>query len=294
MAHGPEVLLAEDAIPAKLDWAGAEWSLRWLDDLDDAPPSGPGEFPLSPGDQMVRQLVQNRGLGHAVREAKRDGHLPVVAAGGCNSSLGVVSGLDDPGIGLVWFDAHADAETPETSPDGLFEGMPVSIIAGRCWKRWRENLPGFHVIPESRIVQVGLHDRAFDEPLRTGPRGVGALVDPEAVDEFGFEGAFERALVQLSATTDRVYVHIDTDVLDASVVRASKHAALGGPTPSQLIKAVRRIADTMRIEAVSFSSFDTAVDPDAPKVLIPLIAEIARIAAVDDVGAGSEYETSGI
>lgn len=280
MARGPEVLLAEDAVPRALREAGsAAAELRWLDHLDDAAPwTGEGP-PLSPGDQMVRQLVQNRGLAEAVRQEKSRGHLPVSIAGGCNSSLGVVAGLDDPELGLMWFDAHADAETPETSTDGLFEGMPVSIIAGLSWKRWRENIPGFRVIPTSRIVQIGLHDQSFYDKLPGERRGLGTIVGPDEVSTDGFEAAFSGALSGLAEQTGRIYVHIDTDVVDARIVRANKHAAEGGPTPDDLIWAVSRIAERARIEAVSFSSFDTSVDPNAANVLVPMISRIVQIAA---------------
>jgi arginase len=280
MARGPELLLAEHAVPQALQQAGsAPAEFRWLDHLDDAPPWTGDGAPLSPGDQMVRQLVQNRGLAEAVREAKSKGHLPVSIAGGCNSSLGVVAGLHDSELGLMWFDAHADAETPETSPDGLFEGMPVSIIAGLCWKRWRENIPGFEVIPQSRIVQIGLHDESFYEKAAGVRRGLGTVVGPAEVAADGFESAFDAALSALANQTSRIYVHIDMDVVDARIVRANKHAAEGGPTPDQLIWAASKVAQRASIEAVSFSSFDTDVDPNAVDVLVPLISEIVQIAA---------------
>ncbi|MDR6144077.1 arginase [Microbacterium foliorum] len=280
MARGPEVLLAADAVPSELTSSGADAPVvTWLDHLDDAAPWDGRSYPLSPGDQMVRQLVQNRGLAAAVQQEKAADRLPVVIAGGCNSSIGVVAGLDDPEVGLIWFDAHADAETPETSPDGLFEGMPVSVIAGRCWRRWRENIPGFRVIPEEWIMQVGLHDLAFEEDLPAVQRGIGRVVGPEEMNESGFQAAFEDALRELAGRIGKVYVHIDTDVLDAGTVRANKHAAEGGPTPDELEWAVSRIAQAMSIEAVSFSSFDTSVDEDAPAVLVPLIARIARLCA---------------
>jgi arginase len=156
--------------------------------------------------------------------------------------------------------------------------MPVSVIAGRCWQRWREGIDGFHVVPENRIVQVGLHDRSFeDDP--TGPAyGIGTLVDPRAVAEHGFEAAFAVAVTIMREETDRVHVHIDSDVIDARFLRGNRHAAVGGPTPDQLVWAVGEIARSLRITSVSLSCYDTAVDPRGPEVLVPLMCAIAQAA----------------
>ncbi|KIW11855.1 hypothetical protein PV08_09128 [Exophiala spinifera] len=277
MARGPEVLLAPSAVPAALKEMSTDIDLVFLDDLDD-PKTGPNDVrPVLLGDQMIRQLHQNNALAAAVRAARSNGRFPVCFSGCCNSSLGIVGGIDDPNLGMVWFDAHADDYTPETSPTGFFDGMPVSIIAGECWKRWREKIQGFHVIPPQRISQVGLHDRSAYAESPGRRAGVGHLVDPAAVLLFGFEGAFLRTLDQIKARTDRVYVHVDTDVIDAKIMRANLYCAEGGVTPEQMIWAVEQIAKTVRIEALNFASFDAAVDPNAPAILTKMIQGIVGV-----------------
>lgn len=273
MAGGPDVLLGPHAVPDAVAAAGWDFELMMLDDLDDAVRPHADGVPASPGDQMVRQQIQNAGLGAAVRAARDAGRLPVCFSGGCNSSIGMVSGLSPVDLGMFWFDAHADAETPETSPDGLFEGMPVSVIAGECWTRWASRIEGFTTVQPEKIAQIGLHDQAF----RTGPvhrGGVGFLVDPAAVQALGFEEAFSRAADSIAARAKVAYVHIDTDVIDPAYVRASLHTAPGGPSPDQLIWAVGEIADRMEIGALNFTCFDIAVDPNAPRVLTDLVAGI--------------------
>jgi arginase len=285
MARGPEVLLADDAAPSHLRQLFSDVDVTWLDELDDPQPQPDGKRPLPPGDQMIRQLVQNTALAATVRDAKANGRIPIVAAGGCNSSIGVVGGLADNGIGLIWFDAHADAETPDSSPDGLFEGMPVAVIAGLCWPRWRKRIGGFTEIPVSRIIQIGLHDRAFDYEAEDGfagagtGYGLGTVIDPPVVEREGYEAAVLSALTLLRRETDRVYVHIDADVIDEKYMRASLHVASGGPSPDQLRWSLDQIADLFSIEAVSFSSYDTAVDPHVPEILVPLIGHASVAAA---------------
>ncbi|KAK6381522.1 hypothetical protein LTS17_004580 [Exophiala oligosperma] len=272
MARGPEVLLAPSAVPTALKEISKDIDLVFLDNEDD-PKRGPDDVrPVSPGDQMIRQLYQNNALAAAVKAARSKGRFPVCFSGGCNSSLGVIGGIDDPDLGMFWFDAHADDNTPENTSNGLFEGMPVSIIAGECWKRWRERIQGFHVISPQRISQVGLHDRSVYEESPGRRDGVGHLVDPAAVKLFGFEGAFQRALDQIKARTDRVYVHVDTDIIDARIMRSSLHCAEGGLSPEQMIWAVDQICKSgVKVEAMNFTCFDTAVDPNAPAILTKMV-----------------------
>jgi len=143
---------------------------------------------------MILQQYQNNALASAVKAARSSGRFPVYFSGGCNSSIRVVGSIDHLGLGMFWFDAHADDNTPVNSQNGMFEGMPVSIIAGECWKAWREKIKGFHVIPSERISQVGLYDRSvYVEP--PGRRdGVGNLVDPAAVKRRGIRRSFPAGL----------------------------------------------------------------------------------------------------
>lgn len=277
MARGPELLVQSGAVPDAIATWCDDVETVWLDDLDE-PPNRLGDVPLVPGDQMTRQIGQNNGLADAVRDAVARGRFPVVSAGGCNSSLGIVSGLSDPELSMFWFDAHADAETPDTSSHGLFEGMPVTTIAGKCWPQYARMIRGFNVIPEERIAQIGLHDNGFDKP--GDPRsGLGMLVGPPEVQEYGFETAFMRALDSVASRSDRTYLHFDTDVIGTKHMRASLHTGPQGPSPEDLVWATARVAERLRIDAINFTSWDTAIDPNALHVLLPLIDEIACIAS---------------
>ncbi|WP_396654550.1 arginase family protein [Microbacterium foliorum] len=283
MALGPHVLLADDGAQTLAADRGHDVSRQWLDDLDEATERDYGDDPrlLPPGDQMVRQLVQCNGLSRAVSEARAQGRFPVIAAGNCHTGIGVVGGLDDPEIGMIWFDAHADANTPETSSNGMFEGMPVAVIAGKCFERWRSKVGGFHVISEDRIITVGNHE--VHSPSGRGPGfgapAIGILVDPPAIAEKGFRDAMRDAVTEIASRVSRVYVHIDTDVIDKGVMSANRHAAEGGLTPEEIVEAVQLIAEQVEILAVNFTAYDPTVDPGAKDILIPLVVDVAEVAA---------------
>lgn len=94
MAAGPELLLAPSAVPLAIKKLSSDIAVVFLDGIDTAL-QVPGQRPNPPGDQMLRQLYQNNMLADAVTKARSEGRFPVCFSGGCNSSIGVVGGIDD-------------------------------------------------------------------------------------------------------------------------------------------------------------------------------------------------------
>jgi arginase len=282
MAEGPEQLLEDQHLPAAMRRTFGDVDIIWVDDADEPnDEDNGGDFRTMPrGDQMTRILVQNRHLAKAIQAERAKGRLPIGILGTCSASLGMVGGIDDDGAGMIWFDAHSDAMTPDNSTNGFFEGMPVTTIAGMCWPVLRRNIPGFHEIPVERIITVGNHEHYWEGGRKDhGDHALGSLVDPPSIAEHGFTGALKNALDVLTAHTDRVYVHIDADVLDPTVLRGNSHCAPGGLTFEQITEALDTIADRAAILAVSLSSYDPAVDPRGPDVLVPLMTHATAAAA---------------
>jgi arginase len=272
MGRGPLVLLADDAVPRRLRELGLDVEVMWVD-ADD-----PGEGdPFVPGDQMARHLIHNRAVATLVAEASASGCTPLVACGNCNTAIGITSGLDEEGLGVVWLDAHADAETPEHSADGLFDGMAVAVLAGRCWKAWREQIPGYRPIPEELMVMVGQHDRHADVgwPHAALPP-LGRVVDPPVIAREGFEVALTEALDDLATRTDRVYLHVDFDVMEPELATASLYTAAGGLTPAQVTRAIELVHERFSVVAAAFSAYDPDVDPRMPEIATQLMATTAQ------------------
>ncbi len=283
MAKGPVLLLDDRNAPAAMRKVFSDVEVHMIENADE-PTSGEtgGDYRLLPvGDQMSRILVQNIHLAAKVRQARQEGRIVVASVGACSASLGVVGGLADVDgpIGMVWFDAHGDAQTPDTSANGFFEGMPVTTIAGKCWHAYRRRIPGFREIPEDRIITVGLQESFSRNGRPHSGQALGALVHKPVIDQYGFTGAMTRALDDLRTRCSKVFVHIDTDVLDPSVLKANTHAAEGGLTDTQLSESLDLIAERFEIVAVDFASFDPAVDVRGPSVLVPLMVKAAEATA---------------
>src|SRR5215212_9104950 len=104
--------------------------------------------PGFPEEQRDEEPTVNLGLiggeiADAVAAGRREGKPVLVVGGNCAAVPGVVGGLQEAHgpaakIGLVWFDAHGDFNTPRTTLSGMLGGMPVAVSAGLAYPRWRE------------------------------------------------------------------------------------------------------------------------------------------------------------
>lgn len=176
-------------------------------------------------------------VGDTVADDVSAGQRPVVVSGDCTTSLGIVAGLQranvDPGV--VWFDAHGDVQTVETTASGYLGGMPLRILTGYGSDLIGDRL-GLRPIDEGRIVLTDARD----------------LDPPEA--EYLAGSAIRRcAVTDLTADilpAGPVYLHIDADVVDESELPGLLYPTPGGPTLDTFGAALRRVLDAADVAAV--------------------------------------------
>jgi arginase len=199
-----------------------------------------------------------REVAQVVRETVAAGDFPLVLAGNCSTSLGTVTGLDRE-VGVIWFDAHGDLHTPDTSPTGFFDGFALRLLIGEGWNELRR---GFTAVPADRVLLVGARDFDPTEPTDTVRRA----------------GPTELETALHGLDVEAVYVHIDLDVLDPSEGRANGWAVDGGLTAEELDLALDRIASRFEIAAAAFTAYDPTEDPERriPKIAAGLIPRLVR------------------
>src|SRR5206468_7801522 len=96
-----------------------------------------------------------RKVARRVAECRTRGLFPIVLSGNCNTAVGTVSGCGPRETGVIWFDAHGEATTPETTVSGFLDGMPISTLLGRAWQGLAKSIPGYIPIAGNRIVLFG-------------------------------------------------------------------------------------------------------------------------------------------
>ena len=149
----------------------------------------------------------------AAAKAIADDRFPIFLGGDHSIAAGTVGGVSAAGpIGLLWIDAHADANTPETSPSGNIHGMPLAALLG-LGAPPLVNLgrPG-PKLPFERVAFIGLRDVDHGERLLLRDHDIAAFTMTD-VDEHGAGEIARRALAHL-AGADRIHVSLDMDVVD--------------------------------------------------------------------------------
>ena len=214
-----------------------------------------------PSEIKVTFDLQHR-LADRVRAAVAAGRTPIVLSGNCNMSVGAMAGLDPRKTGLIWFDAHGEFNTPDTTVGGFLDGMGLAIGTGRCWREMAARVPGFHPIPDSNVVMVGGRD--YDEQeLRELQRTAITLVSPEFVTKWGTLGALMPTLSALHGRITDVYVHLDLDVLDPSEATANMWPAADGLTIAQVDQTLQLIRQQrFTVRGIGLGSFDPGADRD--------------------------------
>jgi arginase len=208
-------------------------------------------------DSVSASLAVCRVLAHAVEQAIADDALPVVLAGGCDSSKGILSGFAHDSIGVVWFDAHADFNTPESTVSGYFPGMSLAVITGHCYRNAWAQIGNADPIRESAIVLVGVRDVDGAEQDRLDRSEIGVVPWRDGKPGTDLMDALDR----LAGRVREIYLHVDIDVLDpAFAPGVVDRPAPGGLSLEQLETAVRGIADRFRVQAIDLAVYNPERD----------------------------------
>lgn len=253
MGSGPDALVAE-GLGATLEAEGHAVELVRV--------GGTGEAT----NEVAASFDVLRGVAERVRAAVAASAFPLVLAGNCMTSIGVVGGLGHD-VGVIWLDAHADFNTAEATTSGFVDGMGLSILTGTGWDAMRATVPGYRSVPEAHVVLVGIRDLDPAERERLN-RGAVTVVAPTELDAVG------DVADRLGSDVSDVYLHVDLDVLDPSEGRANEYAVGGGLTAADVGRVVGEVGQRMRIRAASLTAYDPAADRE--KRIPPAAAGIAR------------------
>ncbi len=209
--------------------------------------------------------VTNLGtLGGAIAEevaaGTRAGKRVVALGSNCTTLPGILGGLQeangvDSRLGLVWFDAHGDFNTPRTTLSGMLGGMPVAVSAGLCYPNWREASHLVAPIPTDRIVMVDVRnlDVAEEQLIRATDVQIARIAPGFAGDR-----PLDEAVAELAARCDALYLHIDSDILDASLTPNHGTKEPNGPNVAETVAAIRTVLDTGKVIALGLVSVNSA------------------------------------
>lgn len=205
-------------------------------------------------------LELNRLLAERISSAIKSKMFPIVLAGNCDSCLGTIAGIGQSRLGIVWFDAHGDFNTPETTVSGCLDGMGLAMAAGRCWRSLLRTIPGFSPIPETNILHIGSRDLDPEEEGLLQQSEVEVVTPCEG--ESNFLGAVDMAFNRLRRKAIKIYLHVDMDVLDTGEALPNHLAVPGGLSVEVVEDVIGMIKERFEVCACALTAFDPDYDKD--------------------------------
>lgn len=205
---------------------------------------------LPPGETQERMAALYEPLAREVAAALENGRRPVSMAGDCCASLGMAAGLERAGrrARLIWFDAHGDFNTWETSPSGFLGGMPLAWLVGRGQQTIMQSLE-IEPIPETDVTLTDARDL---DPLEA------RAVETSALNLLRMVNDLQKA----SLPWGPLWIHFDVDVLDPAEVPAMSYPAPGGPSVRVIGEVFDMLAQSRQVAAVSVSLWNPELDED--------------------------------
>src|SRR5262245_43258526 len=204
-------------------------------------------------------------LAGMVETALMEGSIPVVLGGDHSVAIGSVSGLasvyrkQGKKVGIIWFDAHTDINTPDTTPSGNIHGMPLAVLLGRGVHELT-HIAGFapKVLPEHTVV-VGA--RSVDPGERDLIKSLGLRVfTMSEIDSRGMADVIEEAIDIASRNTAGFHVTMDMDFLDPSYAPGVGTPERGGATYRESHLAMEKAADSGRVLSVEVTEVNPLFD----------------------------------
>jgi arginase len=221
------------------------------------------------GDPQAKYLPQIAAacgrLASQVHSALSRGAMPLVLGGDHSVAIGTVSGVSrhfheqNRQVGLIWLDAHADMNTPETSPSGNIHGMPLACLVG-MGPAELVGLMGYRPkIPARNTVIVGLREVDMMERPHVGESGVRAFTMRD-IDERGLRAVMEEAIRVASDGTAGFHCSLDMDFVDPKDAPGVGTAVRGGATYREAHLAMEMICDSRRMTSIEVVEVNPVLD----------------------------------
>lgn len=232
-----------------------------------------------------RVAVANGHLGDLVAAARGDGDFVLGLYADCNSALGCLGGLARSGqphwplrVGLIWIDAHADYNTPETSLSGMLGGMPAAVACGKCLTAYRER-SGLRVpLQQPDIAMVGLRDVDDDERAALAADGIVTLTETDMVED---TERMRTVMEAMSRREDVLYVHVDLDILEPDLAPAAGLPSAGGISGRELGIGLRHLLAYPKVGALALVSYKVDRDHDGRTLAQVREAILGALSGVD-------------
>jgi arginase len=219
---------------------------------------------VATGNERARFLPEIRAtcerIAARVAEAVDAGLVPLVLGGDHSIAVGTVGGMAaraGPGA-AIWFDAHGDLNTPETTPSGNVHGMPLAVALGRAADGFGSDALPLPALDPSRVSLVGA--RSLDDGERRAVSELGVAVHTMSeIDRRGVEEVVREALAR-AAGAAFVHVSLDMDVVDPDVAPGVGTPVRGGLSYREAHLGMELVAESGLLDSLEIVEVNPILD----------------------------------
>jgi arginase len=238
-----------------------------VDDLGNVLVSQPESVPEGP--QKARYLEQITEtctrLAESVESSADQGKFPIVLGGDHSIAVGTVSGMAQhlhkkgKKLGLIWIDAHADMNTPESSPSGNIHGMPLACLTGNGPKELTQIYGRSPAVDPANVVLIGLRSVDNEERLIVKKTGVKTFTMRE-IDERGLRSVMEESIRIATDGTAGFHLSFDMDSVDPQEAPGVGTPVKGGMTYREAHLAMETICDSDALLSMEVVEVNPVID----------------------------------
>ncbi len=221
-----------------------------------------------------------RALEHGTHAVAAAGGMPIILGGDHSLAMGSVSGMARHAAGLgrplfvLWLDAHADFNSPATSPSGNIHGMPVAFFCGQA--EFAPILPaGRPLVDPRHVYQVGIRSVDEEERQMIARHGVNVF-DMRAIDELGISAIIREVLDAVTKANGLLHVSLDVDFLDPSIAPGVGTTVPGGATFREAHLIMEMLHDSDVVASLDIVELNPFLDDrgKSARIMVELTASL--------------------
>jgi arginase len=271
--------------PTALRIAGIERTLAELGntviDSGDLHPEPASDLPEHPKAHQLKIVgAFTRALEQRVHDVAAAGGFPLILGGDHSLSMGSVSGMAryaasvDRPLFVLWLDAHADFNSPATSPSGNIHGMPVAFFCGQA--EFADILRSDRPMVDPRhVYQVGIRSVDPHERVEIRQHGINVF-DMRSIDEQGVASIMRDILTTVVNANGLLHVSFDVDFLDPDVAPGVGTTVPGGATFREAHLVMEMLSDSGLVSSLDLVELNPFLDDrgKSARVLVELTASL--------------------
>ena len=244
-------------------------------------PANPNQAPQN-GYRHLHETVQwCTSLHDAVYEALNADLLPIIMGGDHALAVGSIAAIArycaerDTPLSVLWLDAHADFNTPETSPSGNIHGMPVAILCGKGPPELTDLGHALPAVDTAHFNQLGIRSVDHVEKRAVVESGM-PVFDMRIIDERGMRSVMEEILNGVARRGAHLHVSFDVDFLDPVIAPGVGTTVTGGPTYREAQLCMEMIHDCGLMRSLDIMELNPAMDNrnQTAELVVELVASL--------------------